>query len=66
VKASAKHTDRKWDMESKDGEDVLPCVLILGGCGMVGRNLVAYLLQHNVVRKVRVADKSVPLTSYFQ
>lgn len=40
--------------------------LILGGCGMVGRNLVQYLISNNLARKIRVADKAMPMTSYFQ
>jgi hypothetical protein len=43
-----------------------PAYLILGGCGMVGRNLVQYLIHNNLARKIRVADKAMPMTSYFQ
>jgi len=37
-----------------------PNVLILGGLGFVGRNLVEYLVDHNLVGKIRVADKVLP------
>ena len=43
-----------------------PAYLILGGCGMVGRNLVQYLIANNLAKKIRVADKAMPMTSYFQ
>jgi len=36
-----------------------PKVLVLGGLGFVGRNLVEYLVDHNLVSKVRVADKAL-------
>ncbi|OWF49963.1 dTDP-D-glucose 4,6-dehydratase-like isoform X2 [Mizuhopecten yessoensis] len=35
-------------------------VLILGGTGFIGRHLVAYLVSHDLVSKVRVADKVPP------
>ena len=35
-------------------------VLILGGCGFIGRNLVDFLKEQGVAKKVRVADKSMP------
>lgn len=44
----------------------LPAYLVLGGCGMVGRNLVEHLVNNNLARKIRVADKAMPMTSYFQ
>lgn len=37
-----------------------PRVLILGGLGFIGRNLVEYLATHNLVSKIRVADKGLP------
>jgi nucleoside-diphosphate-sugar epimerase len=39
-------------------------VLILGGCGFIGRHLVKYLVDNQLASKVRVADKSMPATSY--
>ncbi|KAI9094380.1 hypothetical protein DFS34DRAFT_643409 [Phlyctochytrium arcticum] len=41
-----------------------PSVLVLGGVGFIGRNLVAYLLDNNLVETVRVADKALPATAY--
>ena len=41
-----------------------PKVLVLGGCGFVGRNLVAYLIEHNLTSMVRVADKMPPQTAW--
>ncbi|XP_029644572.1 dTDP-glucose 4,6-dehydratase isoform X3 [Octopus sinensis] len=35
-------------------------VLILGGTGFIGRNLVSYLVNNELVTKVRVADKVPP------
>eukprot|EP01101_Sappina_pedata_P013131 TRINITY_DN9423_c2_g1_i1.p2 TRINITY_DN9423_c2_g1~~TRINITY_DN9423_c2_g1_i1.p2 ORF type:complete len:365 (-),score=192.98 TRINITY_DN9423_c2_g1_i1:143-1237(-) len=37
-----------------------PRVLVLGGCGFVGRNLVQYLVEKDLASKVRVADKMLP------
>ncbi|CAG2202379.1 unnamed protein product [Mytilus edulis] len=39
---------------------VRPRVLILGGTGFIGRNLVSYLVKNNLISKVRVADKVPP------
>eukprot|EP00794_Sanderia_malayensis_P018877 gene18877-20777_t len=39
-------------------------VLVLGGCGFVGRNLVAYLVENNLAKKIRVADKVPPQTAW--
>jgi nucleoside-diphosphate-sugar epimerase len=41
-----------------------PRVLILGGVGMVGRNLVHYLVTNNLCSHIRVADKMIPIISY--
>lgn len=40
-----------------------PRVLILGGVGFVGRNLVKHLIQNNLVSKIAVADKVLPDTA---
>lgn len=40
-----------------------PRVLILGGVGFVGRNLVKHLVQNNLVSKIAVADKVLPDTA---
>eukprot|EP00475_Leptophrys_vorax_P045539 TRINITY_DN9480_c0_g1_i1.p1 TRINITY_DN9480_c0_g1~~TRINITY_DN9480_c0_g1_i1.p1 ORF type:complete len:371 (-),score=89.26 TRINITY_DN9480_c0_g1_i1:1572-2684(-) len=42
----------------------LPRVLILGGVGFIGRNLVQYLAQNNLASFIQVADKSLPAVSY--
>jgi len=34
-----------------------PKVLILGGVGFIGRNLVTFLAQNNLVSKIGVSDK---------
>lgn len=39
-------------------------VLILGGVGFIGRNLVKYLVDNKLVSFIRVADKSLPATGY--
>jgi nucleoside-diphosphate-sugar epimerase len=41
-----------------------PSVLILGGVGFIGRHLVSYLVENNLVSKIRVADKVLPATAY--
>ena len=41
-----------------------PRVLILGGCGFIGRNLVEYLLNENLTGEIVVADKLMPVLSY--
>jgi len=37
-----------------------PRVVVLGGCGFIGRNLVEYLASNGLVSKIRVADKMLP------
>ncbi|KAI5698168.1 hypothetical protein M8J76_010149 [Diaphorina citri] len=37
-----------------------PAVVILGGCGFVGRNLVEHLVENDLVSKLRVIDKVSP------
>jgi len=37
-----------------------PRVLVLGGCGFVGRTLVEHLIDNNIAEKIRVADKVLP------
>jgi len=43
---------------------VLPRVLILGGVGFIGRNLVQYIAHNNLASYIQVADKSLPAVSY--
>jgi len=40
-----------------------PRVLILGGVGFVGRNLVTYLVKNNLCSKICVSDKMLPQTA---
>lgn len=42
-----------------------PRVLVLGGTGFIGRNLVRYIVKGNLASLVRVADKSKPEMSWF-
>ncbi|XP_073814274.1 uncharacterized protein isoform X1 [Musca autumnalis] len=37
-----------------------PTVLLLGGCGFVGRNLLTYLVDNNLTAEIRVVDKTPP------
>jgi nucleoside-diphosphate-sugar epimerase len=41
-----------------------PSVLVLGGCGFIGRNLVTYLVEQSLCSVVRVIDKVLPATAY--
>ncbi|KAG0242753.1 hypothetical protein B0O80DRAFT_437388 [Mortierella sp. GBAus27b] len=41
-----------------------PSVLVLGGVGFIGRNLVAYLVENNLAAEIRVVDKALPQTAY--
>lgn len=47
-----------------DRGEIKPAVIILGGCGFVGRNLVAYLISHNLTSKIRVVDKVPPQVAW--
>ena len=44
--------------------DTRPRVLVMGGCGFVGRNLVVYLVENDLCSQITVADKSLPVTSW--
>lgn len=46
-----------------EANNALPSVAVLGGCGFIGRNLVEYLCDQNLVSKIKVADKSLPALS---
>ncbi|OAD56233.1 hypothetical protein WN48_03719 [Eufriesea mexicana] len=46
------------------GSDRKPKVIILGGCGFIGRNLVEYLLDNDLVSFIRVVDKVPPQTAW--
>ena len=41
-----------------------PRWLITGGMGMIGRNLVKYLIDNNLASEIRVADKRVPFMAF--
>ncbi|KAJ8943667.1 hypothetical protein NQ314_009690 [Rhamnusium bicolor] len=41
-----------------------PKVLVLGGCGFVGRNLVSYLVQNDLISAIRVVDKVPPQVAW--
>lgn len=41
-----------------------PSVLILGGAGFIGRNLVVHLVENGLADAIRVADKTLLETSY--
>ncbi len=45
--------------------DARPKVLVLGGCGYIGRNFVLHLLRNELVSFVRVVDKMMPVMAYF-
>lgn len=51
--------------DALDMSSTLPAILILGGCGFVGRNLVHYLVTENLASFIKVADKAMPEMSYF-
>ncbi|XP_055588230.1 uncharacterized protein LOC129740545 [Uranotaenia lowii] len=37
-----------------------PTVLILGGCGFIGRHLVDYIVTNDLAEKIKIADKTPP------
>ncbi|CAG9860171.1 unnamed protein product [Phyllotreta striolata] len=41
-----------------------PKILVLGGCGFIGRNFVNYLLKNELVSAVRVVDKVPPQVAW--
>ncbi|XP_055380010.1 uncharacterized protein LOC129611090 [Condylostylus longicornis] len=41
-----------------------PTVLIFGGCGFIGRNLVHYLVTNNLCSEIRIVDKTPPQMAY--
>jgi len=61
---AACETDKTEKIELLAKPEGKPNVLILGGCGFVGRNLVKYLVDNKLASTIRVADKSMPATSY--
>ncbi|XP_069674844.1 uncharacterized protein [Periplaneta americana] len=51
-------------MAADIGDMTKPRVVILGGCGFIGRNLVEYLIENDLVSAVRVVDKVPPQTAW--
>ncbi len=43
-----------------------PKWLIAGGMGMIGRNLVKYLLDNNLASDIRIADKRAPFMAFLR
>lgn len=41
-----------------------PNVLIIGGCGFIGRNLVQYLVESDVCNHIKVIDKTTPTVAF--
>ncbi|XP_014208922.1 uncharacterized protein LOC106639690 isoform X2 [Copidosoma floridanum] len=41
-----------------------PAVIVLGGCGFIGRNFVEYLIENELVSYLRVVDKVPPQTAW--
>ena len=67
-KASRKEGDVIQEEEEtifKAPDDTRPSILVLGGCGMVGRNFVTFLVQNGLAKKIRVADKCIPAMGFF-
>ncbi|XP_047026096.1 uncharacterized protein LOC124634531 [Helicoverpa zea] len=46
------------------GDNSKPRVLVLGGCGFIGRNLVEYLISNDLVSALRVVDKTPPQLAF--
>lgn len=51
-------------MSDTTGDNLKPRVLILGGCGFIGRNLVDYLIRNDLVSGLRVVDKTPPQLAF--
>ena len=43
-----------------------PKWLLAGGMGMVGRNLIKYLIDNNLASDIRVADKKAPFMAFLR
>ncbi|CAB4033523.1 sterol-4-alpha-carboxylate 3-dehydrogenase, decarboxylating-like, partial [Paramuricea clavata] len=41
-----------------------PSIVILGGLGFIGRNLVTYLVENDLCSKIRAVDKVPPQTAW--
>jgi nucleoside-diphosphate-sugar epimerase len=49
------------DNSKEENNNIKPRLLILGGVGFIGRNLVHYLIENNLCSFIKVADKSLPI-----
>ncbi|KAL7293658.1 hypothetical protein TKK_0012737 [Trichogramma kaykai] len=47
-------------MANNDASNDKPSVIVLGGCGFIGRNLVEHLIENELVSYLRVVDKVPP------
>jgi len=43
-----------------------PSVLVLGGCGFIGRNFVEFLIDNDLVSKIKIADKTLPALAFLE
>ncbi|CAH0724012.1 unnamed protein product, partial [Brenthis ino] len=51
-------------MSESAGDNSKPRVVVLGGCGFIGRNLVEYLITNDLVSALRVVDKTPPQLAF--
>ncbi|CAH2269750.1 jg18957 [Pararge aegeria aegeria] len=51
-------------MSDSAGDNSKPRVIVLGGCGFIGRNLVEYLISNELVSGLRVVDKTPPQLAF--
>ena len=64
--AMAVQTTSNIDLKpSAEMEDHRPKVLVLGGCGYLGRNFVLHLIRNDLASFIRVIDKIIPVMAYF-
>lgn len=49
---------------NNENNTIKPRLLILGGVGFIGRNLVHYLIENNLCSYIKVADKSLPVIAH--
>ncbi|XP_045496527.1 uncharacterized protein LOC123694936 [Colias croceus] len=51
-------------MSDSAGDNLKLRVVVLGGCGFIGRNLVHYLISNDLVSALRVVDKTPPQLAF--
>ncbi|OWR43678.1 uncharacterized protein LOC116769051 [Danaus plexippus] len=51
-------------MSDSTGDNSKSRVIVLGGCGFIGRNLVDYLISNDLVSHLRVVDKTPPQLAF--